>query len=112
MQMLVWFTVRIHFIVRRLIGGDMDGDMPRVYTETHPRAAREHQCCECRRIIKVGEKYHKAKGCWGGGWAEYKTCEECNDLRHEANDPYYGMPPFGYLGEWAGEAGVDFPVVA
>jgi hypothetical protein len=88
----------------------MEGEAPSVYTEAHPKAKKEHQCCECLRIIPVGERYQLYKGCWEGKWSRFKTCTECEELRHDASDPYWGMPPFQHLREWAIEAGIYFPV--
>jgi hypothetical protein len=89
----------------------MDGEMPTVFSDCMRTARKEHKCCECRRIIKIGEKYHFAKGCWEGRWAQYKTCEECNGLRHELKDGWQ-LPPFGYLDEAADNAGIKFPLEA
>lgn len=88
-------------------------EMPSVFSDKVRTARREHKCCECRRIIKIREKYHLFKGCWEGKWAEFKTCLECDDLRHELREFYYDDegPPFGELDECAKEAGVEFPVV-
>jgi len=90
----------------------MEGEAPSVWTESYPKARKEHKCYECDRIIKPGEKYHNFKGCWEGKWAEFKTCEPCNDLRHEigAEDSDGSMPPFGHLSEWAYESDRAFPV--
>lgn len=87
-----------------------DGEIPSVFSDRYRKAHKDHKCCECRRIIKAGEKYHFAKGCWEGKWAEYKTCEECDGLREKLKDPYYGRAPFECLSEWADGADVEFPV--
>jgi len=86
-----------------------DAEMPSVFSDKMRTAHKEHKCCECRRPIKNGEKYHFAKGCWEGRWDEYKTCTECNDLRHELKDGWE-LAPFGYLHEWAENADVAFPI--
>jgi hypothetical protein len=86
----------------------MDGETPSVYTETYPKARKEHKCYECLRPIPVGEKYHNFKGCWDGKWDEYKTCVPCDNLRHDVACEGT-WPPFGHLSEWACEEGFDFP---
>lgn len=89
-----------------------DAEMPSVFSDTVQKTRREHKCCECRREIKIGEKYHLFKGCWDGRWNEYKTCMECQDLREEIGELYQSdeWPPFGALSEWAHESGFDFSV--
>jgi len=49
-----------------------------------PIAKKEHECCECGRTIKIGEKYSYFVGCWndyyyncGNQFGAYKTCLEC-----------------------------------
>jgi hypothetical protein len=86
-----------------------DADMPSVFSDKMRTAHKAHKCCECRRIIKTGEKYHFAKGCWDGRWDEFKTCEECHGLRHELKDGWE-MAPFGYLHEWAENSDIPFPI--
>lgn len=90
-----------------------DLDMPSVFSDTVRKAHKKHKCCECWRIIKAGEKYHLAKGCWEGKWNEFKTCVECDELREEIRYDYRDDegPAFGELGEWAREAGMEFPVI-
>lgn len=91
-----------------------DVELPSVFSDKVRKAQREHRCCECHRIIKIGEKYHLFKGCWFGKWQEFKTCVDCDDLRHELHEGYRDdeWPAFGALEEWALEAGVPFPVEA
>jgi hypothetical protein len=49
-------------------------------------ARKNHLCCECQRVIRHGERYHKFVGKWkydtfsdDGHFGEYKTCEACED---------------------------------
>ena len=48
-----------------------------------PTARKEHECCECGRIITIGEKYSYFFGVWeeydhyGHLPGAYKTCLEC-----------------------------------
>ncbi len=48
-------------------------------------ARKNHLCCECQRIIRPGERYHKFVGKWRDNtfsdeyFGEYKTCEACED---------------------------------
>ena len=86
-----------------------DAEMPSVFSDTIKKSRREHKCCECRQPIKVGEKYHLSKVCWEGEWSEYKTCLSCDELRDELKYDDE-LPPFGYLSEWAHEAGIEFHV--
>jgi hypothetical protein len=91
-----------------------DTEMPSVFSDIVRKAHREHKCCECQQAIKVGEKYHLFKGCWEGKWSEFKTCMGCDELRREVGKLYREdeWPAFGELGEYAREAGMQFPVLA
>ena len=114
------FARTIPVIVRSLTKqgrhGEIMCDLPSVFSDTIRRARKDHKCCECRRIIKSGERYHLSKGCWEHKWYEFKTCTECDELREElrtACDLYPDEgPAFGELGELAHESGVEFPVVS
>jgi hypothetical protein len=53
-----------------------------VENEKKVKARKEHKCCECGKIIKIGEDYHYFFGIWedydcGRFVGEYKTCLEC-----------------------------------
>jgi hypothetical protein len=89
----------------------VDGEDPSVCTVKIKTARIGHQCVECRSAILRGQKYEHVKGCWEGKWLEIATCLPCSELRDEvkadSHDREY--PPFGDLGEWAREAGFDFP---
>ena len=65
------------------ICSDPHGDMPSVWTEEDRKARKEHKCCECGEIIKVGEKYEYFSGCYDGKWWVYKTCEVCSNIRDD-----------------------------
>lgn len=82
-------------------------NMPSVFEEKYPTARKEHKCYECGATIRVNEKYHFAKGCWDGKWEQFKTCLICNDLRYDLKNDDGMLPPFGDLGEWAAEDGMD-----
>ncbi len=43
-------------------------------------ANKSHMCCECQRVIRPGERYHKFVGKWDDEYfGEFKTCEVCED---------------------------------
>lgn len=46
------------------------------------KARKQHRCCECGDIIKKGEEYQVASGCWDGSWDRFKTCAFCVKLRN------------------------------
>lgn len=58
-------------------------DGPEFYSETNPRAKKDHTCGECMRIIKSGEIYERAVGVWDGEWGTHKTCMGCKRMRDE-----------------------------
>lgn len=58
-----------------------DFDPPEFYTETRPKAKKEHCCCECKKTINVGDEYVRITGKWDGVCRTYKTCSHCENLR-------------------------------
>lgn len=58
-------------------------EMPSVYGCDHPKARKQHQCCECRGIIPIGETYNKHHGIWDGSADTFKVCVDCDNLREE-----------------------------
>lgn len=63
-----------------------------VSTATNPIARKEYRCTECRRTIKVGEKYHKLTGLCGGRWATDRTCSHCMAMSGFMNEMCDGYP--------------------
>lgn len=45
------------------------------------RAAKSHDCEECRDPIKPGDRYENYRGLGGGSWYEHKTCLSCVEIR-------------------------------
>lgn len=78
----------------------MSGESPDVYTITHPKARKEHRCCECHGVIRKGETYLRFDGIWLGKGGSYATCPDCEKIRDEvvsmAADPDE-WPAFGEL---------------
>jgi len=60
-----------------------DGDSPEPFTERLIKARKEHKCCECHEVIKVGDIYELAKGRWDGDWRSYHTCLRCSRIRQD-----------------------------
>lgn len=60
-------------------GGDYDA--AEAYTERWRTARKAHRCCECRREIVKGERYHYTFGVWQGKPNTYKTCAQCAEIR-------------------------------
>lgn len=59
---------------------DCDLEMPEFITVTNPKCRKDHKCCECRGVIKTGEKYWNHSGKWDGEFSVYKRCEDCSAL--------------------------------
>jgi hypothetical protein len=77
-------------------------EMPTVYKCDHPVARKAHKCYECHGTIQIGEKYHKHHGIWDGHAADYKVCNECEELRKKADEGISHteeLTPFGGLYE-------------
>lgn len=58
-----------------------DYDAPEFWSQSRPKATKEHRCYECRGIIKPGDRYERVAGKWEGDFSTFKTCERCCDLR-------------------------------
>jgi len=62
---------------------DCEGQRSLVYRDKERTAKKEHECCECRASIKVGEKYLYSFGVWKDYHdsypyaRSYKTCLGC-----------------------------------
>lgn len=41
------------------------------------KARKEHECSECRRVIRRGETYEEHSGLWDGGWETFRWCAHC-----------------------------------
>lgn len=50
------------------------------FTDTHPRARKEHQCDDCGRTIRPGEKYRRGAGMDGATAWTWKECTHCEVL--------------------------------
>lgn len=61
-------------------------DGPKVYSWTEPVARKDHKCCECHALIRNGQKYFKAKGCWDGVWSTFRQHLLCMDACMYARD--------------------------
>lgn len=62
---------------------DDDGYGPSCFSHRVRKARKEHRCCECRRIIVKGERYHYESGIWDGSADDFKTCFDCYEVRSE-----------------------------
>ena len=60
-----------------------DLETPSCCSSSTPTARLRHRCCECWGVIEVGEKYAKLTGVWDGDALTYKTCSDCEALRHD-----------------------------
>lgn len=52
-------------------------DIPQCHTQKYRIARKEHKCCECQKLIVVGEKYSYSSGVWDGDPQSFKQCENC-----------------------------------
>lgn len=58
-------------------------------TDTHRKANKKHNCCECGKVINKGETYLYRKGMWEDDtWVFLKLCPECEKLWEEAQKFY------------------------
>jgi hypothetical protein len=71
------------------------------YSETFPRAAKEHKCCECGKVIPKGSKHLYARGKYEGDFWTERQCMYCRDFCMEIRDKVNEgvCLPFGMLHE-------------
>jgi len=60
--------------------------LPSFCNIVHRKANKEHRCCECGGLIRVGEKHEYASGVWDGDFRAFRTCSSCEILRNECAD--------------------------
>lgn len=60
---------------------DGGGDPATVLDTSHPRAARDHSCTECRGTIHKGSKHELVKAMWDKRWHAMRTCMLCVEVR-------------------------------
>lgn len=79
----------------------MIGEAPSAFRTLQRKAAKEHQCCECRNTIQKGETYQHSSGVWDGTPDSYKQCINCHDIMSavSANSECDEMPCFEQLRE-------------
>lgn len=58
-----------------------DYEAPAFYSKVEYSARKEHQCEECGRAIRTGERYERVSGKWDGRLDVFKTCCRCTALR-------------------------------
>lgn len=83
-------------------------ERPDVFRESKRKARKEHHCCECGVVIKVGEMYEHTTGRWDRFFSTFKTCLTCARLRRDYCAPYGDLRVeiwerlgVDYLGVWA-----------
>ena len=57
------------------------GEGPEFSSERTVTARKPHKCCECGRVIEVGEQYEYVTGVWEGDFCTFKTCRHCIAVR-------------------------------
>lgn len=55
----------------------IEGEQPKVYSESHPRARIRIRCDECWQWIPPGQTYCKVTGLWDGNWDHFRLCRWC-----------------------------------
>lgn len=77
-------------------------DAPSVFGQDQRKARKEHKCCECRSIIRVGEIYSYSHGVWDGSGASFKQCMSCDEVMRSASalSDFDEQPEFHNLSEW------------
>ena len=77
--------------------GCSDFDGPSVYHQALVKARRDRKCEECSGLIRTGQLYSRAKGCWDGQWQTYSECLPCFALRQAWHDTEGCWPSLGNL---------------
>lgn len=95
---------------------DCDYDVPTISRYNTPKANKEHECNDCRGIIRKGEKYHLFVSLNDGSWFKWKRCPDCDFAYHEVSRSIYadcnswcydGSIWGGIMHEWRESTGSD-----
>lgn len=57
------------------------GDPCELYTSKLVIGKKQYTCCECCRIIEIGELHDRASGKCSGEFFTYRTCAHCSVVR-------------------------------
>lgn len=79
------------------IDGLLRGDVPDFQRVTWVNGRKEHTCCECGRVLPVGQIQERAVLKFDGEFIEYRTCPACLRLRQNLREA--GC----YIGNYHGE---------
>lgn len=83
-------------------------DMPRLITDSRPKARKQHICCECGSTIYPGETYERVDGLWDD-FATFKTCLFCASVRLSAHSDFDLNSDEGFaFGELWECVGIDY----
>jgi len=78
-------------------------EMPSAFQSVTRKAAKQHKCCECGKLIEKGEQYQYSSGIWDDEPASYKQCANCYSIMCAvASSVDYSEEgaSFGDLREW------------
>ena len=92
---------------------DVDDDCADVLKDALLVARKEHTCVECSRVIRKGESYRNEKTVYDRIMTTYKTCSDCNSIRHAfiCGGWYWGKI-LEAVGEAISDCGGDFSEAA
>lgn len=75
-----------------------DADQPRYSLEKRVRSRKDHDCRECKRVIKPGDYYSLFIGFYQPKqWVRVVTCHHCKNIREYVEEKYQLDIPFGML---------------
>ena len=63
-----------------------DLPLPDFFDQRARLARKARSCGDCRRVIRVGEKYCIITGKWEGEVSTHKRCSHCDDMARELRD--------------------------
>lgn len=59
-----------------------DDEAPPIFYRMKTHVAKvEHRCDECHGTISKGQSYERVSGMWADQFDEFKTCQNCINLR-------------------------------
>lgn len=82
-----------------------DFEGPEIYSDSEPRAKKQHRCEECRAPILVGERHYYYAGKWDGDFSSGRQHTLCLQACVYVRDKIQGGEciPFGGLKEFMAE---------
>lgn len=87
---------------------DYDSPESRIWREKRVVGRKRYKCCECGRVIEIGERQDYVECLDENGWGSGRRCIECSTLAELITTEHGACPQWYLLREIAKELGYDW----